>query len=83
MWPALGPCEYQQAAKEEAGLLRTLDGASETLSAGKLADTIKKLTDFQSHAVTLGQDGKLDPVDAARLEQLADAAIACVAAIGT
>ena len=72
----------KQAAKEQAGLLGKLDGASRVLAVGKYADTVKKLTDFQSHVVTIGQTGKLDVSDAAVLTELADEAIACVDAIG-
>ena len=73
----------KNAAKEETGLLRTLAGASETLAVGKISDTVKKLSDFRLHAVTLGEDGKLDPADAAVLAQLVDEAILCVNSIGT
>ena len=72
----------KNAAKEEAGLLGKLDGASQALAAGKLADTVKKLTDFRSHAVTIGEAGKLDSTDAATLVGLTDDAIACVTSIG-
>ena len=72
----------KNAAKEETGLLRTLAGAAETLAAGKLSDTVKKLSDFRSHAVTIGEAGKLDPADAEVLAQAADEAILCVSSIG-
>ena len=72
----------KNAEKEEAGLLRTLAGASETLAAGKLADTVKKLSDFRIKAVAHGEDGKLNPADAEALVQLTDDAIACVTSIG-
>ena len=72
----------KNAAKEETGLLRTLGAASETLAAGKLDDTVKKLSDFQSHTATIGQAGKLAATDAADLVQGADDAIACVTSIG-
>lgn len=72
----------KNAEKEEAGLLRKLDGASEALAAGKFDDAVKKLTDYRFHAVTIAEAGKLDPGDAAVLTQLADDAIACVGSIG-
>jgi hypothetical protein len=72
----------KNAAKEVAGLVRTLAGASETLAAGKLDNTVTKLTDYRLHAEKLGQDGKLDATDAAALLQSTDAAIACVQSIG-
>lgn len=72
----------RQAAKEEAGLVAKLAGASQALAAGKNADAVKKLTDFALHAGTIANAGKLDPTDGAALVEGANEAIACINAIG-
>jgi hypothetical protein len=72
----------QNAAKNQAGLLGKLEAASDALDAGKNADAIQKLTDFRTKVVTLNEQGKINPTDAADLIARADAAIACIQSIG-
>ena len=72
----------QNAEKNQAGLLGKLDAAAAALAAGKNADAIQKLTDFRAKVVTLNEQGKIDPDDAAALIRGADEAIACIQSIG-
>ena len=72
----------QNAEKNQAGLLGKLDAAAAALAVGKNADAIQKLTDFRAKVVTLNEQGKIDPGDAAALIRGADEAIACIQSIG-
>ena len=69
----------KQAAKEEAGLLAKLGDASAALPK-KPATAIQKLADYRNHTAKITADGKL--VSSADLVGGADAAIACIQAIG-
>ncbi len=73
----------RQAAKDEAGLVGKLGEADAKLDQGKLADAQQKLEDYRDRVGTLAATGKLDATDASALIEGADAAIACVQAIGT
>ena len=73
----------KNAEKEQAGLARSLDSATTTLSAGKYADTVKKLEDFKIKVQDLKASGKIDATSADALLAGADQAIACVQALGS
>lgn len=72
----------RQAAKDEAGLVAKLSEATDKLDKGKLADAQAKLENYRSRVEVLAASGKLDASDAVALMEGADAAIACVQAIG-
>jgi hypothetical protein len=68
----------QNAARDQAGLVGKLDSASAKLSQGKFQDALANLQSFRAKVVTLEQQGKISPQDAAALITGADEAIACV-----
>jgi hypothetical protein len=68
----------QNATKDQAGLLAKLDTGSTKLAAGKNADAIQKLTDFQVRVTQLEEQGKVSDADAVTLISGADQAIACI-----
>ena len=71
--------------KDFNGAIAKLDAAATKLSAGKNADAVGKLTDFQStlNALATAPKPKLDPAVAQALSSDADAVVACIDAIGT
>jgi hypothetical protein len=72
----------KKADKDLTGLIRTLDAATETLAAGKLCDSIKKLEDFKIKVDQLVAAGRLTGEVGPSGDQLiagADAAIGCIA----
>ncbi len=75
----------KNAAKDRAGLLAKLDGASTDLERGKLCGAIRKLTDFRDKVNQLIAAGKInnDPTVGTTGQNLVDdanEAIACVQA---
>ena len=71
----------QSAQKDSTALVGKLTAAREALEAGKFADAIRKLTDFQNKVTTLGTQGKLDAGDASELAAAAGDAIVCIQSI--
>ena len=75
----------KNAEKDRAGLLTKLDGATASLSRGKLCDAIRKLTDFRNKVNQLIAAGKInnDPAVGTTGQDLVDGAneaIACIEA---
>jgi hypothetical protein len=72
-------------AKDFNGLVAKLDAASAKLPAGKRADAVEKLVDFQTtlNALATAAKPKVDPTVAATLSGEAQGVIDCINAIGT
>lgn len=70
----------KNADKEQAGLLGKLEGAETALTAGKNADTVKKLEDFQIKVQDLKASGKIDAASADTLLAGTQQVISCVQA---
>jgi hypothetical protein len=72
-------------AKDFTGLVGKLDAASADLAAGKNADAVQKLADFEAKlgALATAPKPKVDPVIASALATETEAVIACIEAIGT
>ena len=72
-------------AKDFTGLVGKLDAASTDLAAGKNADAVQKLRDFQAKldALTTAPKPKVDPVIASALTRETEAVIGCIEGIGT
>ena len=72
-------------AKDFAHLVQKLDAASSELAAGKNADAVQKLRDFQAklNALATPPKPKVDPALASSLVRQAEAVIGCVEATAT
>jgi hypothetical protein len=72
-------------AKDVNGLVAKLDAASAKLAAGKNADAVEKLVDFQTalNALATAAKPKVDPTVAGTLSGEAQGVIDCINAIGT
>ena len=72
-------------AKDFNGSVTKLDAASAKLTAGKNADAVEKLVDFQTtlNALATAPKPKVDPTVAGTLSGEAQGVIDCINAIGT
>jgi len=72
-------------AKDFNGLVSKLDAASGSLAAGKNADAVQKLADFQTKLNTLASAAKpkMDPDVAQALAGEAQGVIDCINSVGT
>ena len=72
-------------AKDVNGLVSKVDAATAELAAGKNADSLQKVVDYQAKlsALASAPKSKLDPVAATTLTAQAQQAVDCIASLGT